>query len=157
MFTCLHRHSHTYYTLALIDNTAMMAEISLCARQYVDNRCSPELRVPAMERACMEWEACMARDPSTTSRSRLHAETIAEILNSFFGAISTKTYIFLISGSVLVIVLFNAAFYFGRHSQPGHQHQMDYASHHPALGSNLSSFRSSAPGSPLLLHAAGHK
>mgnify|MGYP000222772140 CR=1 FL=1 len=99
-----------------------MAEISHCSRQYVDNRCSPEMRVPAMEKACMEWETCMSRDPAATSRSRLFAETIAEILNGFFGAISTKTYICLISGAVMVVVFFNAAFYFGRQFQPAIRH-----------------------------------
>lgn len=94
----------------------MISEIALCSRQYHENRCNPDQRVPAMEKVCMEWETCMSRDPSTTSRARLHAETIAEILNGFFGAISTKTYIFMIGGTVLVLVLFNAAFYFGRHS-----------------------------------------
>ncbi len=94
----------------------MMAEMALCSRQYVDNRCSPELRVPAMEKACMEWETCMLRDPSTTSRARLHAETIAEILNGFFGAISTRTFVFMIGGAALLLTLFNAAFYFGRSS-----------------------------------------
>ena len=93
----------------------MMTEIALCSRQYADNRCSPkELRVPAMEKACMEWETCMARDPSTTSRARLHAETIAEILNGFFGAITTRTFVFMVGGSTLLLILFNAAFYFGK-------------------------------------------
>lgn len=132
----------------------MMAEISLCSRQYHDNRCTPDQRVPAMEKVCMEWETCMSRDPSTTSRARLHAETIAEILNGFFGAISTKTYIFMIGGTVLILVLFNAAFYFGRHSQqssispPSHRNTLDFSQSLTASQNHLSY---SAPSSPLMI------
>lgn len=109
----------------------MISEISLCSRQYQENRCSPDQRVPAMEKVCMDWETCMHRDPSTTSRARLHAETIAEILNGFFGAISTKTFILMIGGTVLLLTLFNAAFYFGRHShtQSQIQNQIQYQNH----------------------------
>lgn len=132
----------------------MMSEMALCSRQYHDNRCHPDQRVPAMEKVCMEWETCMSRDPSTTSRARLHAETIAEILNGFFGAISTKTYIFMIGGTVLVLVLFNAAFYFGRHSQQG---TASNSAHRPGLEYSQSMVGSnhhlsySAPPSPLMI------
>jgi len=69
----------------------IMAEISHCSKQYIDNRCSPELRVPAMEKACMAWEACMKKDPSITGRAKLHAETFAEVINSLVDPISYKT------------------------------------------------------------------
>lgn len=132
----------------------MMYEMAHCSRQYHDNRCKPDQRVPAMEKVCMEWETCMSRDPSTTSRARLHAETIAEILNGFCGAISTKTYLFMIGGTVLVLVLFNAAFYFGRHSQQGvvsnsaHRPSFDYSQSMAGSNHHLSY---SAPSSPLMI------
>ena len=131
----------------------MMSEIALCSRHYNDNRCAPDQRVPAMEKVCMEWETCMSRDPSTTSRARLHAETIAEILNGFFGAISTKTYVFMIGGTVLILVLFNAAFYFGRHSQQttttqNPRHPMDFSQSITGSHHHLSY---SAPSSPLMI------
>lgn len=139
----------------------MMSEIALCSRQYQENRCSPEQRVPAMEKVCMDWETCMYRDPSTTSRARLHAETIAEILNGFFGAISTKTFILMIGGTVLILTLFNVAFYFGRHShlhsqnqsqqqiQYQHQHQHQHHSQNHQLSINQLGY--SGPSSPLML------
>lgn len=147
------RKRYYEYFLFLLLFLVMLSEISLCSRQYNDNRCSPSQRVPAMEKVCMEWESCMSRNPSTTSRARLHAETIAEILNGFFGAISTKTYIFMIGGAVLVIVLFNLAFYFGRHSQnsssanSSSRSPMEYS--HSLAGSHHLSY--SAPPSPLML------
>ncbi len=71
--------------------SALMSEISFCSKQYVENRCSPELRVPAMEKACIGWETCMRRDPSVTGRAKLSAETFAEIINGFIEPISYKT------------------------------------------------------------------
>lgn len=71
--------------------TQIMSEIAACSKQYVENRCSPELRVPAMEKVCVQWENCMRKDPSVVSRARLSAETFAEILNSFIEPISYKT------------------------------------------------------------------
>jgi hypothetical protein len=70
---------------------SIMTEISLCSKQYVENRCSPELRVPAMEKACLTWEGCMKRDPSVIGRAKLSAETFAEIINGFIEPISYKT------------------------------------------------------------------
>ena len=69
----------------------VMGEITLCSKQYVENRCSPDLRVPAMEKACLAWEACMRRDPSVIGRAKLSAETFAEIINGFIEPISYKT------------------------------------------------------------------
>lgn len=69
----------------------IMSEISQCSKQYVENRCSPELRVPAMERACLTWETCMKRNPSVVGRAKLSAETFAEIINGFIEPISYKT------------------------------------------------------------------
>lgn len=144
-----------FYFILLVFVLVMISEISLCSRQYQENRCNPDQRVPAMEKVCMEWETCMSRDPSTTSRARLHAETIAEILNGFFGAISTKTYIFMIGGTVLVLVLFNAAFYFGRNSQQGsltgasnHRNPLEYSQSLTGSHHHLSY---SAPSSPLMI------
>lgn len=140
--------------MILIFDLVMISEIALCSRQYQENRCNPDQRVPAMEKVCMEWETCMSRDPSTTSRARLHAETIAEILNGFFGAISTKTYTFMIGGTVLVLVLFNAAFYFGRHAQQGsvsdsaHRSPIDYPQ---SIAGSRHQMSFSAPPSPLMI------
>ncbi len=69
----------------------IMSEIAHCSKQYIENRCSPELRVPAMEKSCMAWEACMKRDPSTIGRAKLSAETFAEVINSLVDPISYKT------------------------------------------------------------------
>lgn len=69
----------------------ILAEISQCSRNYVENRCTLDMRVPAMERACSGWEKCMNRDSSQVGRARVSAETFAEIINSFIEPISYKT------------------------------------------------------------------
>jgi hypothetical protein len=66
-------------------------EISLCAKNYRENRCDPDTRVPAMETACGNWETCMNRDPKKLARATVTARTFATIINSFFEEFSYKS------------------------------------------------------------------
>ena len=92
--------------------------MALCSKNYVDNRCSPPDRIPAMEATCITWENCMTRDPKTVGRARVSAETFAEILNSFVEPISYKTMAFF--GMVVFGFTFlsNFAFQFARSRWP---------------------------------------
>ncbi|CUS09538.1 unnamed protein product [Tuber aestivum] len=72
----------------------IVQEMSQCAKDYVENRCDPNMRVPAMEIRCTAWERCMNRDPTQVGRARVSAETFAEIINSFIEPISYKTMFF---------------------------------------------------------------
>ena len=85
--------------------TEILNEIAHCSKQYIENRCHPETRVPAMEKACMAWEVCMNRDPAVVGRAKVSAITFAEILNSFVEPISIKTMMFFVVmiGAVFVI------------------------------------------------------
>jgi len=65
--------------------------MAVCSKEYLENRCAPGTRVPAMEKACLAWEKCMNRDPTVVGRARVSAETFAEIINSFIEPISYKT------------------------------------------------------------------
>ena len=67
-----------------------LADMAVCAQQYVDNRCEKSGRVPAMESVCNSWERCMNRDPSSVGRARVSAHTFAQIFNSFIEPISYK-------------------------------------------------------------------
>lgn len=78
-----------------------------CERSFTINKCADP--VPAVEKACYEWQMCMLRDPlkgkryvqcrkadalcSWTANTRLKfgAETIAEILQSFIDPLSFRT------------------------------------------------------------------
>jgi len=68
-----------------------MAEMGVCASEYVQNRCDRASRVPAMETLCENWENCMNRDPHKVARARISAHTFAEIFNSFIEPITYKT------------------------------------------------------------------
>jgi hypothetical protein len=68
-----------------------LAEMSVCAQQYVENRCEKSSRVPAMEAACNNWDRCMHRDANAVGRARVSAHTFAQIINSFVDPISWKT------------------------------------------------------------------
>ena len=68
-----------------------LAEMAVCAREFVDNRCDRQNRVPAMEMVCNNWEKCMNRDPSSVGRAKVSAHTFAEIINGFFEPIAYKS------------------------------------------------------------------
>lgn len=63
----------------------------MCAKAYVDNRCEPATRIPAMERKCSGWEECMGREVVVIGKTRVVAETLAEVVNGFVDVISFKT------------------------------------------------------------------
>ncbi|GAA5909901.1 Brr6/Brl1 family protein [Sporobolomyces salmoneus] len=71
-------------------------EILQCAKAYVDNRCEPATRIPAMERRCSDWEECMNREVVVNGKTRVVAETLAEIVNGFVDVISFKTMLFVL-------------------------------------------------------------
>ncbi|KAN0018426.1 hypothetical protein ACTFIU_011042 [Dictyostelium citrinum] len=71
-------------------------QLEKCTKLYSENRCSPLTRIPAMEQQCTEWELCMAKDPSTLPKSKILAEILSEVLDSFVSTMSYKTIVFLI-------------------------------------------------------------
>uniref|UniRef100_A0A060TC97 ARAD1B21868p n=1 Tax=Blastobotrys adeninivorans TaxID=409370 RepID=A0A060TC97_BLAAD len=80
----------------------IIAEMSMCSKEYIRNNCMPGKRVPALEKMCTAWEKCMNRDPAVVGRAKVSAETFGEILNGFFKHISYKTMIFL---TVIIIAI----------------------------------------------------
>lgn len=70
--------------------TEILAEMAVCAQNYRENRCDKDIRVPALETVCNNWERCMNKDPRTVGRARVSAHTFAEIFNSFIEPISYK-------------------------------------------------------------------
>lgn len=106
-------------------------EISLCAREYERNHCSPDLRVPALEISCMTWEKCMNRDPKVVGRAKIGAETFAEIINGFIKPISWKSMIFLTIGIVGSIIMNNFVFGTYRHYNASLAHQFSHELQHP--------------------------
>ena len=75
---------------AMMESSDILAEMTVCAREFQENKCERNSRVPAMETVCNNWERCMQRDPYKVGRSRLSAGMFAEIVNSFIEPISLK-------------------------------------------------------------------
>ena len=69
----------------------LLAEMAACSKNFLDNRCGANNRLPALEAVCQNWELCMNRDPNSVRRARLSAQTFAEIFNSFIEPITLKT------------------------------------------------------------------
>jgi hypothetical protein len=65
-------------------------EIGQCARDYVDNRCGYDQRVPSIKQFCSDWEVCMGRDANQVGRARVSASVLAGIINNFVEPISYK-------------------------------------------------------------------
>lgn len=76
----------------------MNSEASACARSYALNQCDPKTRVPVSEEACIQFEQCMHRDPTTVGIARVGAAAFAEILEGFANEIGLR-------GGLLIITL----------------------------------------------------
>ncbi|KAL1641976.1 hypothetical protein SLS61_009903 [Didymella pomorum] len=105
-------------------HSEIMVEIAQCAKNYRENRCEPDTRVPAMEMACGNWETCMSRDPQKLARASVTVRACARIINSFFEEFSYKSMIFL---TIIIFGGFNVSNWaFGlfrqQHAQPQPQY-----------------------------------
>ncbi|KAF7455957.1 Di-sulfide bridge nucleocytoplasmic transport domain protein [Cryptosporidium felis] len=90
-----------------ISVTSIIDEMNICSKQYVDNKCQPDQRVPAMEDKCIEWEKCMSQNPTIIARKSIFtAQIIGEIINTFFDQISFKS-AFFIFGFIIALVIGN--------------------------------------------------
>ena len=85
---------------AIMESSEILAEMAVCAREFKENKCERDSRVPAMETVCNNWEQCMQRDPYKVGRSRLSAGMFAEIVNSFIEPISVKAIVCLFSSTL---------------------------------------------------------
>jgi len=92
----------------------ILLEINQCTKDFHENRCEPETRLPAVEEYCLQVEKCMLQDPmKVVQSSKMTAALIAEIINEFIDPLGFKaigvfflffvTYFFL---SFFLILLF---------------------------------------------------
>ncbi|KAK9172905.1 Di-sulfide bridge nucleocytoplasmic transport domain protein [Cryptosporidium meleagridis] len=90
-----------------ISITNILDEMNICSKHYVDNKCHPEQRVPAMESKCTEWERCMSQNPTIIARKSIFtAQIIGEIINTFLDQISFKSALF-IFGFIIALIIGN--------------------------------------------------
>lgn len=111
----------------------ILAEMSMCSKQYIENSCASDKRVPAIEQLCVNWETCMNRDPQAVKRARLSAQTFAQIFNSFVEPISLKTMLFSVMIMVVSIVGSNLTFAYLRRPHDNYHHpQQAFYQNHPS-------------------------
>ena len=67
-----------------------LQEIKACASMYADNYCADKPS-PIIVHQCHEWKTCMERDASIVGRTKLLAELIGEVINSFMEPITWRT------------------------------------------------------------------
>lgn len=77
-------HKVDMYTLDAVH------EILRCLREYYRNKCGLDVRAPALELLCIQWEKCMNRDPQQLGRAQISAETLADVVNGFVRPLSWK-------------------------------------------------------------------
>lgn len=69
-----------------------LAEIDLCHRDFVRNKCAPlKTRVPAMESLCNKWDTCMNQDPDSVAGVKASVSHLADIINEFTTRLSWKS------------------------------------------------------------------
>ncbi|KAI9145655.1 Di-sulfide bridge nucleocytoplasmic transport domain-containing protein [Paraphysoderma sedebokerense] len=108
----------------------IMNEIAECTKHYLENRCAPVTRVPAMEKACTAWDNCMNRDPTKVGRTQVGAQTFAEIIERFVEKISYKTMLFFSLLTFGAFFFSNLAFAWSRrryHVPSHHQQPLPHA------------------------------
>ncbi|PWY75441.1 hypothetical protein BO70DRAFT_398297 [Aspergillus heteromorphus CBS 117.55] len=120
----------------------ILAEMAVCAKSYVDNRCAGGDRLPALETVCENWERCMNRDPAKVGRAKVSAHTMAIIINSFIDPISWKAIMFFLATISTVTVVSNWSFRSFRNrlnqhdysvAPPSYSRQSSAQHQHPAI------------------------
>ncbi|KAK0105273.1 hypothetical protein ONS95_004342 [Cadophora gregata] len=92
------------------ERALVLAEIAKCAQEFVVNKCGADMRLPALQVPCDNWEHCMNRDPNSIGRAQVSAHTFAQIFNSFIEPISYKAMIFVVMIVTVCILINNLAF-----------------------------------------------
>ena len=78
------------------ERALVLAEMTKCAQEFLVNKCGADMRLPALQVPCDNWEHCMNRDPNSIGRAQVSAHTFAQIFNSFIEPISYKAMVSLI-------------------------------------------------------------
>ncbi|KAH9205034.1 Di-sulfide bridge nucleocytoplasmic transport domain-containing protein [Leptodontidium sp. 2 PMI_412] len=92
------------------ERALMLNEIELCRSSFPANGCGSDLRAPALQTACENWEQCIMRDPDSIGRARVSAHTFAQIFNSFVEPISYKAMAFIMLTVTTCVLVNNLAF-----------------------------------------------
>ncbi|KAF7683377.1 Nucleus export protein BRR6 [Astathelohania contejeani] len=76
-----------------IDNSKQVLRgiIEESRRKYMENRCDPSTRPPALRKQCMEWECMMNRNENSIEMSKIMMEVVGELVDGFIQKVSYKS------------------------------------------------------------------
>ncbi|KAI8446825.1 Brl1/Brr6 domain-containing protein, partial [Phakopsora pachyrhizi] len=67
-------------------------DIEICTNNFFLNHCVPlEIQTEFMAQYCSAWERCKNQDPRQIYKTRIIAESIARVMNTFVETMSWKT------------------------------------------------------------------
>ncbi|CAD6884796.1 unnamed protein product [Tilletia laevis] len=111
-------------------------QIAACKTSYDRNHCaSPTLGVD-FQAQCAFWARCMHRDPNGVGRSRVFAETVADIANGFVDRVSWKTMAFTLLCLFIVVRTTNSTLSSYRHAYATQRHNANQSSRSSRGGSD---------------------
>ena len=70
----------------------VLTEMAQCTKNYVENRCGADTRLPALEIVCSNWELCMNRDPKCSEASKSERAHICRDLQQLRGTHQLESY-----------------------------------------------------------------
>ncbi|CAO3608737.1 unnamed protein product [Cunninghamella blakesleeana] len=88
----------------LIYESESLERYFICNQEYDRNRCHPSTRLPAMEEECRQWQQCLYT-PAWVGKTKVLAETFAEIINGFVDTISLKA--IMVLGVIIILLSFS--------------------------------------------------
>jgi hypothetical protein len=129
LYTFVQSVQHDINMKVIEFSSEIMNEMAACSKNYVENRCDPATRIPAIRASCDLWERCMNRDPAVVARTKISAQTLGEIVNGFVEPLSYKTMFFLSIFLFGFIAASNMAFYVARNRLPSPLSHRDAPGH----------------------------
>lgn len=82
-------------------------EIKICLKDYNENLCEKETRIPALEEFCIEKQRCFERNHLIEiGLTKASVHIFAEILNEFFNTITLKA----LFGSIILYLRYKIFF-----------------------------------------------
>ncbi|KAI9295739.1 hypothetical protein K502DRAFT_208996 [Neoconidiobolus thromboides FSU 785] len=96
------------YNIYISHQQALIRDISVSQKNYIDNQCDPELRRPAMENICEEWNRRRNQNPThSISIIKLCLISIGQLIDAFLSTFSYKS-MFLLVLFLLFWILLNS-------------------------------------------------
>ncbi|CAG9317492.1 unnamed protein product [Blepharisma stoltei] len=93
-----------------IKSREMDINVQQCIKEYYENECQPDKRIPIAEEFCLEKEKCISKNPENdVIFLHVSAELFGELINRFCEEMTLKTMAFLLI--ILLLILYTSMKY----------------------------------------------